>query len=111
MESSLEKQLVELYLAGADIIGEGLDIHHMYKTPAERREKVEKILAKVGLAPERLRRSTCWVFRRAVRGTATVTIIPICGTFFSRNTNVISLRPIRRRLWRCRKPKANGFRC
>lgn len=24
MESSLEKQLVELYLAGADIIGEGL---------------------------------------------------------------------------------------
>lgn len=25
-----------------DIIGEGLDIHHMYKTPAERREKVEK---------------------------------------------------------------------
>ena len=28
-----------------DIIGEGLDIHHMYKTQAERREKVEKILA------------------------------------------------------------------
>ena len=34
-----------------DIIGEGLDIHHMYKTRRERREKVEKILAKVGLAP------------------------------------------------------------
>ena len=29
-----------------DIIGEGLDIHHMYKTREERREKVEKILAK-----------------------------------------------------------------
>ena len=39
-----------------DIIGEGLDIHHMYKTPAERREKVEKILAKVGLAPEHAER-------------------------------------------------------
>ena len=30
-----------------DIIGEGLDIHHMYKTKEERRDKVEKILAKV----------------------------------------------------------------
>ena len=39
-----------------DIVGEGLDIHHMYKTPAERREKVEKILAKVGLAPEHAER-------------------------------------------------------
>ena len=39
-----------------DIIGEGLDIHHMYKNPAERREKVEKILAKVGLAPEHAER-------------------------------------------------------
>ena len=39
-----------------DIIGEGLDIHHMYKTQAERREKVEKILAKVGLAPEHAER-------------------------------------------------------
>jgi oligopeptide transport system ATP-binding protein len=35
-----------------DIIGEGLDIHHMYKTQAERKEKVKAILAKVGLAPE-----------------------------------------------------------
>ena len=35
-----------------DIIAEGLDIHHMYSGSAERREKVEKILAKVGLAPE-----------------------------------------------------------
>ena len=39
-----------------DIIGEGLDIHHMYKTKDERREKVEKILAKVGLAPEHAER-------------------------------------------------------
>ena len=39
-----------------DIIGEGLDIHHMYKTREERREKVEKILAKVGLAPEHAER-------------------------------------------------------
>ena len=39
-----------------DIIGEGLDIHHMYKTQDERREKVEKILAKVGLAPEHAER-------------------------------------------------------
>lgn len=35
-----------------DIIGEGLDIHHMYKTRAEREEKIKNILAKVGLAPE-----------------------------------------------------------
>ena len=39
-----------------DIIGEGLDIHHLCKTQAERREKVEKILAKVGLAPEHAER-------------------------------------------------------
>ena len=39
-----------------DIIGEGLDIHHMYKTQNERREKVEKILEKVGLAPEHAER-------------------------------------------------------
>ena len=39
-----------------DIIGEGLDIHHMYKTQGERREKVEKILEKVGLAPEHAER-------------------------------------------------------
>ena len=35
-----------------DIIGEGLDIHHMYKNHAERQEKIKNILAKVGLAPE-----------------------------------------------------------
>lgn len=35
-----------------DIIGEGLDIHRMYKTRDERQEKISRILKKVGLAPE-----------------------------------------------------------
>ena len=35
-----------------DIIGEGLDIHHMYQNYEEREEKIKNILAKVGLAPE-----------------------------------------------------------
>lgn len=35
-----------------DIIGEGLDIHHNYATKEERREKINNILKKVGLAPE-----------------------------------------------------------
>jgi len=35
-----------------DIIAEGLDIHHMYSSTEERHDKVEKILKKVGLAPE-----------------------------------------------------------
>ena len=35
-----------------DIIGEGLDIHRMYKTSAEREEKIKSLLAKVGLSPE-----------------------------------------------------------
>ena len=35
-----------------DILGEGLDIHHMYKNKEEREEKIKAILAKVGLAPE-----------------------------------------------------------
>lgn len=35
-----------------DIIGEGIDIHKMYKTSAEREEKIKGILQKVGLAPE-----------------------------------------------------------
>ncbi len=35
-----------------DIIGEGLDIHHMYTQGTERREKIREILKKVGLAPE-----------------------------------------------------------
>lgn len=34
------------------IIAEGLDIHHLYHSPAERKEKVDAILARVGLAPE-----------------------------------------------------------
>lgn len=35
-----------------DIIAEGLDIHHMYSSQAERKEIVQKILMKVGLSPE-----------------------------------------------------------
>ncbi len=35
-----------------DIIGEGLDIHQMYSTQEERKEKIDRILAKVGLAAE-----------------------------------------------------------
>ncbi len=35
-----------------DIIGDGIDIHKMYKTAAEREEKIKGILQKVGLAPE-----------------------------------------------------------
>lgn len=35
-----------------DIIGEGLDIHHMYRNSAEREKLIKEILAKVGLAPE-----------------------------------------------------------
>lgn len=35
-----------------NIIGEGLDIHHMYRNSEEREEKIKAILQKVGLAPE-----------------------------------------------------------
>lgn len=35
-----------------DIIAQGLDIHHLYASKAEREEKVARILEKVGLAPE-----------------------------------------------------------
>ena len=35
-----------------DIIGEGLDILHMYQSREEREERIKAILAKVGLAPE-----------------------------------------------------------
>lgn len=35
-----------------DIIGEGLDIHHAYSSRGERKQKIDAILAKVGLAPE-----------------------------------------------------------
>ena len=35
-----------------DIIGEGLDIHHLYKTKEERKAHIDAILAKVGLAAE-----------------------------------------------------------
>lgn len=39
-----------------DIIGEGLDIHRMYRNAAERREKINSILLKVGLSPEHYNR-------------------------------------------------------
>lgn len=39
-----------------DIIAQGLDIHHLYKNRAERKEKVADILVKVGLAPEHAER-------------------------------------------------------
>jgi len=35
-----------------DIIGEGLDIHHSYSNAAERKQAIDNILAKVGLAAE-----------------------------------------------------------
>ncbi len=35
-----------------DIIGEGLDIHHFYESADERREKINSLLLKVGLAKE-----------------------------------------------------------
>ena len=35
-----------------DIVAQGLDIHHLYKNGADRRDKVADILLKVGLAPE-----------------------------------------------------------
>lgn len=40
----------------ADIIGQGLDIHHLYKDKADRDAKIARILAKVGLAPEHAER-------------------------------------------------------
>jgi oligopeptide transport system ATP-binding protein len=39
-----------------EIIGEGLDIHHLYDSRADREEKIQKILEKVGLAPEHIDR-------------------------------------------------------
>src|SRR5574344_1260419 len=39
-----------------EIIGEGLDIHHLYSSRSERQEKIGKMLAKVGLAPEHIDR-------------------------------------------------------
>ena len=40
----------------ADIIGQGLDIHHLYTDKADRDAKVARILEKVGLAPEHAER-------------------------------------------------------
>lgn len=39
-----------------EIIGEGLDIHHLYKNRAEREEKIYRILEKVGLSKEHIDR-------------------------------------------------------
>ncbi len=39
-----------------DIIGEGLDIHKLYSSREERREKINGILMKVGLSPEHYNR-------------------------------------------------------
>ena len=39
-----------------DIIGEGLDIHHMYSSSEEREEKIANILQKVGLTTEQASR-------------------------------------------------------
>lgn len=39
-----------------DIIGEGLDIHHMYSSRDERKEKIDNILLKVGLSPDHYNR-------------------------------------------------------
>ena len=39
-----------------EIIAQGLDIHHLYKTRAEREAKVAAMLRKVGLAPEHAHR-------------------------------------------------------
>ncbi len=36
----------------SDIIGEGLDIHHRYKSREDRAEKISAMLRKVGLSPE-----------------------------------------------------------
>ena len=39
-----------------EIIGEGLDIHHLYKSRAERNNAINRILIKVGLSPEHIER-------------------------------------------------------
>ncbi|MDD3213492.1 MAG: ATP-binding cassette domain-containing protein [Eubacteriales bacterium] len=40
----------------SDIIGQGLDIHHIYRTSKERNAKISEILEQVGLAPEHANR-------------------------------------------------------
>jgi oligopeptide transport system ATP-binding protein len=40
----------------SDIIGQGLDIHHMYQSGRERNRKIADILEQVGLAPEHANR-------------------------------------------------------
>ena len=48
-----------------EIIAQGLDLHHLYKTRAERAEKVAAMLKKVGLAPEHADRFDAVAFRGA----------------------------------------------
>lgn len=40
----------------ADIIGQGLDVHHLYSSPQERQEKIYRIMEKIGLAREHANR-------------------------------------------------------
>ncbi len=39
-----------------DIIGEGLDIHHMYSTKKERKERIQDLMAKTGIDPSYINR-------------------------------------------------------
>lgn len=40
----------------SDIIGQGLDVHHLYSSPQERQEKIYRIMEKIGLAREHANR-------------------------------------------------------
>ncbi len=40
----------------SDIIGQGLDIHHLFASRAERQEKIERIMKKIGLSKEHANR-------------------------------------------------------
>ena len=40
----------------SDIIGQGLDVHHLYGSPQERQEKIYRIMEKIGLAREHANR-------------------------------------------------------
>lgn len=40
----------------SDIIGQGLDVHHLYSGPQERQEKIYRIMEKIGLAREHANR-------------------------------------------------------
>lgn len=40
----------------SDIIGQGLDVHNLYRTPQERQDKIYRIMEKIGLAREHANR-------------------------------------------------------